>query len=209
MGELTPSCQAKLLRVLQERTVRRLGGSHEIATKARIVCATNRDLETMVQEGTFREDLLYRLKVVSVRLPPLRERREDIPLLLETFLARAGTRPKLAPQALRALQQDDWPGNVRELENEVRRMVALGGRKIGEADLSPEVRGESARARAAPADVAASTLEEGERRTLLAALRAARGSKARAAEILAIPRGSLWHKIRQHRIADEEWLTTR
>ncbi|MBI3723299.1 sigma-54-dependent Fis family transcriptional regulator [bacterium] len=217
IGELTPSCQAKLLRVLEERKVRRIGGSDAIAVDVRIICATNRDREAMVKDGELREDLWFRLNVVQVRLPPLRERRDDIPILLEKFLeknaaqARPGAGPpSLSPEALRALLNYSWPGNVRELENEVKRILALKGDRIGPDDLSPEIHaGASAgaglpRASAPGEDAAPITLDEAERRAVLAALKIARGNKARAAEILAIPRTSLYHKLRHHRIADDE-----
>jgi DNA-binding NtrC family response regulator len=169
----------------------------------------------MVREGRFREDLYFRLNVVTLRLPPLRERRDDIPLLLERFFEKnrqQGARtPVLTPEAVRALLNYSWPGNVRELENEVKRLLALKGDRIAMEDLSPEVlRGASAGAglpQATPAageEAAPVTLDEAERRAVLGALKAARGNKARAAEILAIPRTSLYHKLRHHKIADDE-----
>jgi DNA-binding NtrC family response regulator len=205
IGELTASCQAKLLRVLQARVVRRLGGRDEVEVRARVVCATHRDLEKMVKEGRFREDLYYRLNVVAIRLPPLRERREDIPLLVAKLLEKnaSGAPPRITPAAHRALVDHAWPGNVRELENEVRRLLALQGDPIDVADLSPSI----AQSRAAPAATAKlppSTLEEAERRAILAALDAAGGSKGKAAEILGIARGSLWHKMKHHKIAEGE-----
>jgi transcriptional regulator with GAF, ATPase, and Fis domain len=215
VGELTPSCQAKLLRVLEERKVRRIGGSEAIPVDVRIICATHRDLEVMVREGRFREDLYFRLNVVTLRLPPLRERRDDIPLLLEKFFEKnknpAGRSPVLGPDAVRSLLNYSWPGNVRELENEVKRLLALKGDRIAADDLSPDVlRGASAGAGlpsptpAAGEEAAPVTLDEAERRAVLSALKSARGNKARAAEILAIPRTSLYHKLRHHRIEHDE-----
>jgi transcriptional regulator with GAF, ATPase, and Fis domain len=220
VGELTASCQAKLLRVLEEKKVRRIGGSEAIPVDVRVICATHRDLEVMVREGKFREDLYFRLNVIAVRLPPLRERRDDIPLLLEKFfeknLSQQGASskarpPVLSPEAVRALLNYSWPGNVRELENEVKRLLALKGDRIAADDLSPEVlRGSSASSTLPHAPVSAGddappvTLDEAERRAVLAALKAARSNKARAAEILAIPRTSLYHKLRHHKIADDE-----
>ena len=215
VGELTPSCQAKLLRVLEERKVRRIGGPEAIPVDVRIICATHRDLEVMVREGRFREDLYFRLNVVTLRLPPLRERRDDIPLLLEKFFEKnknpTGRSPVLGPDAVRSLLNYSWPGNVRELENEVKRLLALKGDRIAADDLSPDVlRGASAGAGLpAPAAVAGEeaapvTLDEAERRAVLSALKSARGNKARAAEILAIPRTSLYHKLRHHRIEHDE-----
>lgn len=130
IGEMTPAMQVKLLRVLQERTVRRVGGSREEAVDVRIISATNQDLESMVEADRFREDLYYRINVIPVKLPPLRERREDIPLLVEHFLERYAEelgldKRTLSLEAMRALESYDWPGNVRELENVLERAVAL------------------------------------------------------------------------------------
>jgi transcriptional regulator with GAF, ATPase, and Fis domain len=214
VGELTPGTQAKLLRVLEEKRVRRVGGSTEIALAARVVCATNRDLEAMVRAGTFREDLFFRLNVFALRLPPLRERREDIPLLLEKLVEKSAAEGKRAPRldfapaAKRALLAYAWPGNVRELGNEVRRLLALGTGTIALEDLSAGILGSTLPAPSSPAGqegLGPTTLEEGERRTILAALRATKGNKLQAAEVLAIPRGTLWHKMKQHKIREEDY----
>ena len=129
IGELSLDLQAKLLRALQEKEVRPVGATHRVPIKARIVAATNRDLATMVEKGTFRKDLFYRLNVVNLRLPSLRDRREDIPLLAAHFLDRIsrehGTKFTLSDEALRTMMRYDWPGNVRELENAVERACAL------------------------------------------------------------------------------------
>jgi transcriptional regulator with PAS, ATPase and Fis domain len=204
VGELTSAAQAKLLRVLQERRVRRLGGSEEVPLRARVVAATNRDLAAMVREGRFREDLYYRLNVVSLRVPALRERRDDIPALLEALCRRHGVAvPGFAPEALRALLNHSWPGNVRELDNEVRRLHALTRDRVALEDLSPEVLGKAAQF--TRPDEAPLTFKAAERRTLVAALRAARGQRVKAAEILAIPHGTLWHKLKKHRIEASEY----
>ena len=214
IGELTAASQAKLLRVLQERVVRRVGGTEEISVTARVIAATNRDLALLVREGRFREDLYYRLKVLTVSVPPLRERPDDIPALLDTLFARVDGKaskkrgsPPIAKEALRALVDHSWPGNVRELENEVRRLHALEVERIGLADLSPEITGARA---ARPADASEATdtpvsLDEGERRVIVAALRATCGNKARAAELLAISRGTLWHRMRHHGLAAKDF----
>jgi transcriptional regulator with GAF, ATPase, and Fis domain len=131
--------QAKLLRVLQEKRIRRVGGNDEIPVDVRVFSATNRDLAREVAAGAFREDLYYRLKVVQVEVPPLRERREDIPVLVEYFLAKlhdetlgAGrAKPQVTRECLERLMAHDWPGNVRELQNEITRMYALGGDALG------------------------------------------------------------------------------
>src|ERR1035437_3469478 len=129
IGELSLDLQAKLLRALQEKEVRPVGATHRVPIKARIVAATNRDLAVMVENGTFRKDLFYRLNVVNLRLPSLRDRREDIPLLAAHFLDRIsrehGTKFTLSDEALRTMMRHDWPGNVRELENSVERACAL------------------------------------------------------------------------------------
>ena len=130
IGEMTPGMQVKLLRVLQEKSLRRVGGSREESVDVRIISATNRDLEAMVGRDEFREDLYYRINVIPVKLPPLRERREDIPLLVEHFLERYVEeldidKRQVSVEAMRALESYDWPGNVRELENVLERAVAL------------------------------------------------------------------------------------
>lgn len=147
IGEMTPAMQVKLLRVLQEKMVRRVGGSEEEAVDVRIISATNRDLEAMVEAGEFREDLYYRINVIPVHLPPLRERREDIPLLVEHFLARYVDELELEPrqlsqEAMRVLEAYDWPGNVRELENVLERAVALSSHEVlRRGDLPHHLRG--------------------------------------------------------------------
>jgi two-component system response regulator AtoC len=130
IGEMSPKLQAKLLQVLQDGEFSRLGGDSDVQVDVRVVCATNRNLEEMVQKGAFREDLFYRINVVSVRIPPLRERREEIPVLVEHFLGRYaqqyGREPmRVSERLLAAFQQYDWPGNVRELENMIKRLVVL------------------------------------------------------------------------------------
>jgi DNA-binding NtrC family response regulator len=136
IGELDPATQVKLLRALQERSFERVGSSTTITVDIRIVAATNRDLTKEVAEGNFREDLYYRVNVVPIQLPPLRERREDIRLLADTFLARVGAEKKLTPAALGSLEGYNWPGNVRELENALEHGLALcDGDTIDQQDL--------------------------------------------------------------------------
>jgi two-component system response regulator PilR (NtrC family) len=128
IGELPPMMQVKLLRVLQEREFRRVGGTKNISVDVRLIAATNCDLEEAVKNGTFREDLYYRLNVIRIALPPLRERREDIPLLIEHFYQKLGQagHPQVSEKAMRYLLDYPWPGNIRELENVVERCVVLG-----------------------------------------------------------------------------------
>ena len=141
IGEMSPSLQAKLLRVLQDGELRPLGATKVKKVDVRLVCATHRDLEKMVSAGTFREDLWYRLNVVAVRVPPLRERREDIVLLADHFVAKygVGRTIAIAPDAMRVLNQAEWPGNVRQLENELRRAMVMAEGRIEASDLSSEV----------------------------------------------------------------------
>jgi len=131
VGEMPLTCQAKVLRVLQEREIERVGGSRQIHCDVRLIAATNRDLEAAIQRGTFRKDLYYRLNVVSLTMPPLRDRREDIPPLANYFVAKHGKQVRrevtgISREALACLQAHDWPGNVRDLENAIERAVVLG-----------------------------------------------------------------------------------
>ena len=142
IGDITPAVQVKLLRVLQERSFERLGGTRSVEVDVRVVAATNQDLQQLIVDGGFREDLFYRLNVVPVTLPPLRARSGDIPLLVAHFLEKykAGAK-RLAPDAMEALVKYQWPGNIRELENTIERIVILShGDEIGIADLPAEVR---------------------------------------------------------------------
>ena len=125
IGELAPSLQSKLLRAIQERTIERLGSNTPIQVDLRLITATSRNLEEAVGEGEFREDLYYRLNVITIELPPLRERRQDIPVLVQHFLQRGGQKVSMTPAALALLCDYHWPGNVRELENAVERAAVL------------------------------------------------------------------------------------
>jgi DNA-binding NtrC family response regulator len=197
IGDLPRALQSKLLRMLQERVVRRVGGNDEIAVDVRIIAATNRDLRKLVENGAFREDLYYRLNVVTVSVPPLRERPGDIPPLAQHFLARAAAaagRPigGLTPEALALLAAYPWPGNVRELEHAIERAVALSTTAlIRPEDLPPEVPGGPA-AGPAPAPPGRLTLEEMKRWYVSHVLDDVGGNKARAAEILGIDRRTLY-----------------
>lgn len=196
IGELTPTLQAKLLRTLQEHTIRRVGGNDAISIDVRVVAATNRDLRKLVAEGGFRDDLYYRLNVVTIAMPPLRDRSADIPLLAQHFLeklAHASARrvKRLAPEALALLESYHWPGNVRELEHVLERAVALSSSDTLLADdFLPHVRGESDRAPRLPAS--AMTLEDVKRWYVNKVLEEAGGNKVRAAELLGIDRRTLY-----------------
>ncbi|MEW6542124.1 MAG: sigma-54 dependent transcriptional regulator [Nitrospirota bacterium] len=201
IGDVGSSVQVKLLRVIQDQEVRRVGGTGASKVDVRIIAATHRNLEALVKEGRFREDLFYRLNVVRIVLPPLRERREDVPMLAHHFLQKfsAGSAPIMGfvPETLALLQRYRWPGNVRELENVIERAVSLShGPLIMPDDLPEAVR----RAGAEPWSEAAgqgageplATLDEMEKRHLLKALRETGGNKARAAKLLGIDRRTLY-----------------
>jgi len=226
IGDMRPELQTKLLRALQERTIERVGGQESLRIDVRVLAATNRDLETMMREGRFREDLFYRLNVVTVTLPPLRERRRDVPLLVEHLLAKYATElgeRGVAPEALDRLVGHDWPGNVRELENVVQRamVMATSGvilpehlpigpvsaaasvaidatlEEIIERKLLECVRGLREHASANLYDLMVGLVEKP---LLRAVLRETGGNQVRAAQILGINRNTLRKKLTEHGI---------
>ena len=209
IGETSPQVQVKLLRALQEHSVRPVGSTKDVHVNARIVAATNRDLESMVSERTFRKDLFYRLKVVPFEVPPLRERREDILLLARQFIGRACKEHScgpcsLSPEVLDLFMVYEWPGNVRELENAIERAVLLaeGKPKIEPGDLPPEIRGQPPRSRAlVPGQVL--TLEEVERRHIVATLDRLGGNRTETAEALGIGENTLWRKLKSYGMVKE------
>jgi DNA-binding NtrC family response regulator len=196
IGDIGPALQVKLLRVIQEQEVRHVGGTASVKVDVRIIAATNRNLARMVKDGTFREDLFYRLNVVRIVLPPLRERREDIPMLAHHFLQKVATANEqpvrgFVPETMALLERYHWPGNVRELENVIERTVSLSpGPLIMPDDLPEAVR----KAEAAPAggDESLLSLDEVEKRHLSRVLRETGGNKVRAAKILGIDRRTLY-----------------
>ena len=202
IGELPLDLQPKLLRVIQEGTFLPVGARGEKRFTGRIACATHADPLTAIREGRFREDLYYRINVVEVTIPPLRERVEDIPLLAHRFLSQAATRfglpeRRLDQEALRALSGYDWPGNVRELRNRMERAAALSdGEVLGVADVFPED-GIIRDAPVADAPGLDDAVDQAARRRIEAALREAGGNKSEAARILKVSRTTLWKKIRQ------------
>ncbi len=217
IGELTLDLQAKLLRALQEKEVRPVGATHRVPIKARIVAATNRDLAAMVEKGTFRKDLFYRLNVVNLRLPPPRDRREDIPLLAAHFLDRIsrehGTKFTLSDEALRTMMRHDWPGNVRELENAVERACALSSGPVlhlGDLPTQLQQQGLAAHRAAAAVDEAedpvdapqVQLLAEMEREAILGAIRTLHGDKLQAARLLGIGKTTLYRKLKEYGIAE-------
>ena len=201
IGETTPATQVKLLRVLQQREVIPVGATEAIPIDTRLIAATNRDLEEEIKRGGFRSDLYYRLNVIALHLPPLRQRREDIPLLVESFLQRAaelrGGDPKeLSPATLEALMEYGWPGNVRELENALERAVILTeGAVIGPEALPERILDRRPDPLVAEARPANPTLEAIERAYILWVLQAEGGNKTRAAEALGIDPSTLYRKL--------------
>jgi transcriptional regulator with PAS, ATPase and Fis domain len=192
VAEMPSSAQAKLLRVLEEREFRRLGGTRSIPIDVRILAATNRDLDDAVARREFRADLYYRLNVFEIRIPPLRERRDDIPLLAAGFLREfGGATAELTTNAMDALCCHDWPGNVRELRNVLARAVIVcDGRFIAAEDLCLRVRAHSA-------PIAGTNLRALERQAIERALREAHGNKVKAAEQLGISRMQLYGRLRK------------
>ena len=214
IGDMTLSTQAKILRALQERELQRVGGTQTIKVDVRIIASTNKDLERAVKEGTFRDDLYFRLNVVTLQVPPLRDRREEIPELADHFLAEANTRlnrgiTRLAPDALAALMEHGWPGNIRELRNMIERAVVVNdGEVLTLSSFPPPIR---------PVDPAAGaagsarwdtlqnlTLDEKvaqlERAFVMDALARAGGVQAAAARLLGVTERSVWHLVKKHRI---------
>ena len=203
VGDVGPNPQARILRFLQEHEIKPVGGTESRKVDVRVIAATNKDLEGLVKAGRFREDLFYRLNVVTIRLPPLRERREDIPVLAEHFLRKYAAEngkavSQIAPESLAILQAYAWPGNVRELENIIERAVALTTSPILVPDDLPHRLMEH-RAKPAPAS-GFQTLEEMERAHLLRALQEAGGNKKRAAQLLGIGRRTLYRMAERHGI---------
>ncbi|MFN2400199.1 MAG: sigma-54-dependent transcriptional regulator [Gemmatimonadaceae bacterium] len=204
IGETTPSTQVKLLRVLQHREVIPVGATEAIPVDTRLIAATNRDLEEEMKRGTFRGDLFYRLNVFALHLPPLRTRREDIPLLIELFLQRAaavrgGETKRLADSALNAMQCYDWPGNVRELENALERAVILTpGDIIDVASLPERITQPKSEPLVNGRVPSNPTLEVVERAYIMWVLQAEGGNKSRAADVLGIDPSTLYRKLSRY-----------
>ncbi len=204
IGEVAPTVQAKLLRALQEREIRRVGAERSIKVHARVVAATNRDLRAAVAAGTFREDLYFRLGAFVITVPPLRDRREDIPALVHDFVRRAATRVKkdvknVSADAMTALMNYRWPGNVRELEHAIERAVIVAsGTSIRVRELPPEV---SQKARPGATADDSLDLQAQERALIERALERFRGNRRQAAEALKISTVTLWRKMKQYDLA--------
>ena len=211
IGEMSPAMQVKLLRVLQEKKVRPVGAHEELSVDARVIAATNRDLAAMVKEGTFREDLFYRISVIPIELPPLRDRSEDISDLVQHFVnkfgAQSGRTLSISEKALRLLENYSWPGNVRELENTIERAVALERSDAIQTERLPESIASYNPARIASAfdlpDEGINLdafLEQLEKTYVLEALKRTNGNQTRAAELLGINVRSLRHLLDKHGI---------
>lgn len=199
IGELEPVCQVKLLRVLQDRTFEPLGESIPRKTDVRVVSATNRDLPSMVHDGLFREDLYYRLNLIPIYLPPLRERREDIPLLIRYFADQSGSKAEFSHDAVEYLRKLPWPGNIRELKNVVERALIMGSDRIISKEDTEKCIGRKPKEHDAPV-TGEPTLEEMERARISRALSDCNGNVTRAAASLGITRASLYRRIEKYRI---------
>ena len=208
ISEMSPALQAKLLRVLQEREFQRVGGTETLTVDVRVLASTNRNLEKAVRDGDFREDLYYRINVVPIILPPLRERSEDIPLLASHFLERFSARNHkvfkgFTPAAQQKLLGYHWPGNVRELENAVERAVVMAqGDAIGAEDiaLNPDISREGHDDIAAKLVAPGFSIEDFERKLLEASLRKTGGNQSRAAELLGLTRRTLQYRMEKYNI---------
>ncbi|MDX2438714.1 MAG: sigma-54 dependent transcriptional regulator [Acidobacteriota bacterium] len=216
IGEMSQSAQARLLRVLQERVLQRVGGTESIALDVRVISASNRDLAQMVEEGSFRQDLFYRLVVFPITLPPLRDRRDDIPLLVEQVLEKhardAGKKvTRVEPKAMEALASHGWPGNVRELENVVHRtLLVVAGLELKLDDLPPNIiaseSGVSSPVNAVEARSSSGpkSLEDLEREAIVAAMESNRGNLSDVARQLGIGRSTLYRKLEQYGLREKK-----
>jgi DNA-binding NtrC family response regulator len=207
VGNISPNTQSKLLRVIQEREIKPVGGNQRIRVDVRIIAATNQNLMEAIAQKTFREDLFYRLSVVPILLPPLRERKEDIPLLVQHFIQQYNRKRKkplvgISPAAMEMLMKYGWPGNARELENTIERAMILEGGEIITGESLPwlfhQDRGK--KAPAAPRDLV--SLEDLEKEHIALVLRETGGHKSQAAKILGIDRKTLYQKLRKYELGD-------
>jgi len=212
IGEMGTALQAKLLRFLEDRTIKRVGGTRDIQVDVRVIAATNRDLEHAVRQGRFREDLYYRLKVIPIILPPLRERREDIPLLVQHFLEtynrefHKNTR-MFSPAAMECLKRHPWHGNIRELKNVVERVMILEDKDVIQLEDLPDSLqgglhgGHAGGSHGTSVDLGSMTLEEIEREAIRAALEKTANNQVRAAELLGVTRDTLRYRLKKFGMA--------
>jgi len=205
IAEVSPAVQVSLLRVLQEKKVRPVGDTRETEVDVRVIAATNKKLDEAIQKQLFREDLYYRLNIISITMPPLREIREDLPLLINHFIAKhqgseSAASPEVSPEAMAKLMAYDWPGNVRQLENVVRRAFALGIDKILDIDdLPKEIAQQSGKPMPANTDLNLKSLEK---RTIQKALQKAGGNKAEAAKLLGVNTTTVYRKMARYDIEE-------
>jgi DNA-binding NtrC family response regulator len=205
IGDVSPAAQAGLLRVLETSSFRHLGGTQEVRVDVRLVAATNRALERLMAEGKFRQDLFFRLSAIHIEIPPLRQRRNDIPVLVEHFVAqhnaRHGTRKGISPAAIEVLLRYDWPGNVRELRHAVERaLVVADGDLIRPRDLPAELRQAAGRMGMDAEQAASLALAEVERRHIARVLAQVGGHRARAAQLLGISERNLYRRIHEYHL---------
>jgi two-component system response regulator AtoC len=206
--EMSPDLQVKLMRVLQERTIRHLGDTREIAIDVRVIAATNKPVQESLEAGAVRKDLYYRLSVITIHMPTLRERAEDVPLLVEHFLKKherhySNAVTGVEPQAMDALVKYSWPGNVRELENLVEMLLAYGKSSVvRRSDLPERILESGSPSKSGALGDQVFTLKEAERRLIVNALAKSKGNKSLAAHMLGISRKSLYKKLVDYRIQD-------
>jgi Nif-specific regulatory protein len=214
VGDFSPAMQVKLLRVLQEREFERVGGNKTIKVDVRVIAASNRDLETLIRSGEFRQDLYYRLNVFPIQLPPLRERRTDIPLLVDHFVERCASKNnkpvrRVSPSALGLLMRHDWLGNVRELENAIERAVLLSSDGVIHAHhLPPTMQTEDSAASEGEGGLQAA-LDSVEKDMIIDALRTTGGNQAEAARILGISERMMGLRVKKHDIEPRQFRASR
>lgn len=207
VNNASPSLQAKLLRVLQDGTFLRVGDTEPRKVDVRLLAASNRSLPGLIEDGSFRDDLYYRLKVIEIDVPPLRERRDDIPLLANYFISKISNKLEkkvtgLTTQVLGALIRHDWPGNVRELENLVERMIILTETELIDIDVLPPELSESKEKQKALDYISPQSLEEIEAYFIAKTLRETNGNRSLSAEILEIDKSTLWRKIKRYQLEE-------
>lgn len=210
VGEMDPAMQAKLLRVLENRTVRRIGGMKNIEVDVRVIAATNRNLKEAMQSGSFREDLFYRLNVFPIHVPPLRERLEDIPALVTFFLEKYSRNfsrsfTSISPEAMKRLSAYSWPGNIRELKNCIERICIMHDSQSLDVELlPPDIRGDGTNtidSLETPDSGLEEAVEALERRMISSALKLSGNNVLQAAQLLKVPRGTLRYKMEKLEIA--------
>ena len=207
VGDLRPSTQVKLLRVIEEREILRVGSNTPVKVDVRLVAATNRSLEKMVEERSFREDLYFRFKVITITLPPLRERREDIPLLIDSFVQEFAKQhgrkiTHMTPKAREILIHQEWPGNVRQLRNAIESMVVVTRDEVLDVDDLPHDIAPVA-VQPAAALTAGMTIEEAERRLIAGTLESTKGNRSEASKLLGIGERTLYRKIKEYNLERE------